>query len=358
MTTDSEGRISRAPARRALLHVDGDSFYASVAMRSRPELLEQPMAVVAHVFIASANYPARQRGIKGGMLARDAQRVYPGLVLINVDRNEVEEASDALFDLFDEVARAVEPGSLEEAFLDVGVSSWDDAIEIGHLLRGRAAAELRLPVSVGVGRTKLMAKLASRAAKPDGLHVIEPAAESELRRNLLLENAWGIGPRTVERLHTLGVRRLGDIDAFEHDHLVQQCGTAMARRLRHYRDGTDDATVRPVDARANLSAEVATSGYKRPDWTPGQMLQLCIERACRRAARAGLAATGVTVRLRVRADDSSLIFKYAGEAPTADAGRLLRGCQLRAPRPVPPLAGLRVTLTGLQPTDHSSAALF
>nr|WP_296775710.1 DNA polymerase IV [Rhodococcus sp. (in: high G+C Gram-positive bacteria)] len=341
-----------------LLHADADSFFASVAMRSRPHLRNMPMAVVAHVFIASANYPARAFGVKGGMSVRDASRMCPELELIDVDRNEVEEASTALFDLFDDVAQVVEPGSMEEAFLDVGASSVGEAVEAATRLRSTAAHQLGIPVSVGIGRTKLIAKLSSRRAKPDGLHVMDADAEAEVRTSFPLDKLWGVGGRTLERLHILGVHRLADVDAIDRSQLVSVCGATMARRLWSIREGTDDATLRPVEERKTLSAELATSGYKRDDWTPGQMLALCVERVCLRAQRAGLLAGGVTVMLRPSDGGSAITFKHAEPDPTSDSGSWLRACHRLAPRPVPPLAGLRVTLTGLQPADHSVATLF
>ncbi|ACZ21144.1 nucleotidyltransferase/DNA polymerase involved in DNA repair [Sanguibacter keddieii DSM 10542] len=341
-----------------LLHADADAFFASVVLRSRPELVAVPMAVVAHVFVASANYPARALGVTGGMLADDALRQHPGLVLVDVPRAEVEEAGDALFDLFHECARAVEPGSVEEAFLDVGASDWDAAVAAGHDLRRRAAAELGLPVSVGVGRTKLMAKLASRATKPDGLHVIGPEREAELRTALPLGEVWGVGAATRDRLANLGVQRLGDLDDVPRALLQQACGTAMARRLWRIRDGTDDATVRTVEARSVISAEGATSGYGRADLSTADLVASCAVRACRRAARAGLVAAGLVLTLRAEGGSPVVVKRSLAEATSSPEDVLPVARDLVATALADEVATVRVSLTGLLPAGLVQQTLF
>ncbi len=341
-----------------LLHADVDSFFASVVMRRRPDLRDIPMAVVAHVFIASPNYRARAEGIRAGMLVEEALARHPSLVLVDVPRDEVEEVSDALFDLFHEVADEVEPGSLEEAFLRIRGDTWEAAVATGHELRRRAAAELRVALSVGVGRTKLMAKLASRRAKPDGLHVIDAVREAELRTSLPIIEAWGVGGATLERLALLDVATLGDLDGIGSDRLRRVCGTRMARRLKSFRDGTDDSQVRPVSRRSTLTAEMATAGYERRDWTVDEMLTACVNRVCRRASRAGLAAGGITVTLLPAAGVAIRVGRV-GEQETADPHVWRRVvdelCAEALPRPV---AGVRVSLTRLVPTEWAMTPLF
>ena len=344
---------------RPVLHADADSFFASVALRTRPDLAAVPVAVVAHVYIASANYPARARGVRSGSLAQDALRQCPELILIDVPRAEVEEVGDALFDIFHDSARAVEPGSIEEAFLDVGADDLAGAAEAGQTLRRRVARELGIPISVGVGRTKLMAKLASRRAKPDGLYLIDSDEEAVLRTTLPIDDVWGIGATTLQRLGRIGVFRLGDVDGIPHNELQHVCGTAMARRLWRMRDGTDDAVVRPVEQRSSLTAEGSTAGYARPDKTPAELAAACVERLCHRAERAGLAGTGITLILRPETGGKAIVLKRTLVAATTGrdtwvevAGDLLAG------EAVPRLAGLRVTLTGLLPLDRVLHTLF
>jgi DNA polymerase-4 len=341
-----------------VFHVDADAFFASVALRNRPELVGSPAAVVASVYIASANYPARARGVRAGSLVGDAQRQCPGLVLMAVPRDDVEEVGDALFDIFHSVARAVEPGSVEEAFLDLGVDDTADAVRAGHDLRRRVAEELGITVSVGIGSTKLMAKLASRRAKPDGLYRIDAAEEAGLRETLPLADVWGIGATTLQRLTRLGVTTLADIDTVPRNELQYVCGTAMARRLWRIREGTDDSVVRTVEQRSSLSAEGSTAGYDRPDRSPTALAHACVLRLCHRADRAGLAGTGITLTLRPESG-AAMVLKRTLGAATAERDTWLTAVdELLGDATVPRLAGLRVTLTGLLPLDRVQQPLF
>ncbi|WP_161972334.1 DNA polymerase Y family protein [Glaciihabitans arcticus] len=344
-------------ARSLLLHVDADSFFASVVLRRRPELVHRPMAVVAHVFIASANYPARAFGVRGGMLAQEALALCGELQLIDVPREEVEQVSDQLFDIFGEDFAAVEPGSMEEAFIDSGTSDPDLAAALGQQLRARVKRELGISVSVGVGRTKLMAKLASRTAKPDGLHVISPVDEAQLRISIPIDDVWGIGGKTVEKLRLIGVIRLGDLDSRPREEVQRVCGTTMARKLWRIREGTDDAVIHSVESRTSLTTEGTISGYNRRDWNPAELMQACIARVCRRAERAGLVATGLAVALRAEGGEQ-VVLKHglADASASVDAWTAALLPQLvDAPKP---LVGLRVTLTGLTTPDRVQPALF
>ena len=342
-----------------LLHVDADSFFASVILRHRPELVDRPMAAIAHVFIASANYPARLRGVRGGMQVHEAQHLCPELVMIETPRDEVEEVSDALFDIFRDSARAVEPGSMEEAFLDIGTTDIRVAVDAAQSLRRRVASELGISISVGIGRTKLMAKLASRAAKPDGLHVIDDAEAAELRISLPISDIWGIGAQTVERLRLIEVAHLADLDRISPEELRRVCGAGMAHRLDRIRAGTDDATLNPVETRSPLSSEGTISGYNRPDWTPSELMAASITRVCGRASKASLAAGGLTVALRFDGGDAPVILKHRMPSATSDARAWLPEMKsLLAAAQQPGLIAVKATLTALVPPERVQQTLF
>ncbi len=157
-------------------HDYGHEERVRVGMPQRPELRTIPMTVVTHHLIARANHAAR-----GGPTVQQGQQTCPGLATTDGPRAEVEEASEALFDALGSLAGAVEPRSMERAFLDAGTVSWPDAVAIGHELRRRASAEFELHVSIGVRSTEFVAKLASKAAKPDGIRVIDHVEEPVLR---------------------------------------------------------------------------------------------------------------------------------------------------------------------------------
>ena len=345
--------------RGPLLHADADAFFASVALRSRPEDVNRPLVTAAHVIVTCANYPARALGIHAAMLVGEAQRLCPDLVVVDVPRSEIEEVGDALYDLFHEIVPGVEPGSIEEAFLDTSAMTWIEAEQAAAMLRERARRELGIAVSVGIGRTKLMAKLGSRAAKPDGLHVIDAAREAELRLTLTPAQIWGVGARTLARLTNLGVKELADLDGVPAAELDLPCGTGMARRLRQIRAGTDDAVVRPVNQRSSFTAEGSTAGYARANKSPQELQEECIAAVCHRADRAGLAGSGLTLTLRLETGTAALTRKIAiAEASAAPQVWLAVGKQLLEREPVPHLSGLGVSLTGLLPLRQVQGALF
>jgi DNA polymerase-4 len=248
---------------------------------------------------------------------------------------------------------------MEEAFLDVGTTDIRAALDAGQALRCRVASELGIPISVGIGRTKLMAKLASRAAKPDGLHVISDEEEAELRLSLPISDVWGIGAQTVERLRLIEVARLSDLDRISPDELRRVCGATMAHRLRRIRAGTDDATLNPVETRTSLSSEGTISGYNRPDWTPSKLMEACITRVCERASKAGLAAGGLTVALRFDGGNTPVVLKHRMPSATSDAQAWLPDMlRLLAEAQQPGIVAVKATLTGMVPPERVQQTLF
>lgn len=334
-----------------LIHADADAFFVSVALRGRPRLADRPV-VTGEVIVACAGYPARAAGVRAGMGVGEARRICPALVVLPVPE-DVQAVSDALFALFDELVPAVEPGSMEEGFLDTSALSWVEAEEVGRTLRRRARTELGIAVSVGLGRTKLMAKMASRAAKPDGLRVITPDGEGPLRRDTPVRELWGVGQRTWSRLEAAGVGTLAALDVLSPAALHELCGTTMARRLRQIADGTDDAAVRPVRDRRTISAETATAGWGRADRSPAELAAVVVPRACHRAQGAGLVAGAVAVLLRPD-HGGQFVRRRRLTEPTADPG-IIAGvvADLLASAPLPDLDALAVTLLDLVPADRA-----
>ena len=187
-----------------ILHADADAFLASVEQRDDPRLRGRPM-VVAHEVVACPSYEARALGIHAGMPLRQVRRRWPDVLVTGYRAEAYEEASARLFELFRRFTPLVEPGSMEEAFLDVTGRDRGDVAGMAAALRAQARAEVGLPVSVGAGSTKLIAKLASRRAKPDGLVVVDAELEARLRPRLRLDELWGVGPTSYEKLHAAGL---------------------------------------------------------------------------------------------------------------------------------------------------------
>jgi DNA polymerase-4 len=236
-----------------ILHADADAFFASVEQRDDPRLRGRPM-VVANEVVACPSYEARALGIHAGMPLGQVRRRWPQVLVTGYRSEAYEEASNELFEVFRRYTPLVEAGSMEEAFLDVEGRDRGDPGGMATALRATARREVGLPVSVGVGRTKLMAKLASRRAKPDGLVVVDAALEAHVRPRLRLDELWGVGPRTYERLHAAGLVVVADLRGWSEDDLKRLVTTAMARRLRSIADGTDDATIRLPRPRGSVSA--------------------------------------------------------------------------------------------------------
>nr|WP_256792889.1 DNA polymerase IV [Terrabacter sp. Ter38] len=245
-----------------ILHADADAFFASVEQRDDPALRGRPM-VVAHEVVACPSYEARALGIHAGMPLRQVQRRWPHVLVTGYRAEAYEEASVRLFEVFRRFTPLVEPGSVEEAFLDVTGRDRGDPRGMAVALRAAARAEVGLPVSVGVGRTKLMAKLASRRAKPDGLVVVDAELEARVRPRLRLDELWGVGPTTYEKLHAAGLFVVADLQGLDEDDLKRLVTTAMARRLVSIARGTDDATIR-LPGRAGRSARAGRCPRRGP----------------------------------------------------------------------------------------------
>jgi DNA polymerase IV len=227
------------------------------------------------------------------------------------------------------------------------------------VLRRRAAQELGLPVSVGVGRTKLMAKLASRAAKPDGLLVVGEDDERRLRATLPVEDVWGIGARTLERLRHLGVRHLGELAAVSDGDLRSTCGTAVFRRLRAIQAGNDDAVVRSLEDRTSVSSETSTKGFQRADRTPDELVAVCVQRLCHRLRTAGQRARVLTLALQPEQPGPALVRRRAVLDATADPEFWLAVArELLHESAPPPLSGARATATDLTGAREAQATLF
>ncbi len=301
-----------------ILHADADAFFASVAARSRPELWEAPVAVASHI-ICSANYPARAYGIASAMRTKEALRRCPELTLVRFATDDYAQAGRELMALFERFARRVEPGSMEEAFLDVHPR---DPEQVAVELRAAARAELGLPVSVGIGRTRLMAKLASRRAKPDGLLVIRPEDEPALRAELSIDDLWGVGPRTARRLaDELEVHWLRDLAGHTERSLTPVVGTTMARRLVGIHAGAEDDTVKLLGPRRSIAASKTLRGATRSRAIVRSYLDEVIGNAVDRLH----AARGMThhVEVQIRLEDGTIRSERVDlEAGTDDAATI------------------------------------
>src|SRR5207247_3389689 len=195
-----------------ILHADLDAFYASVEQLLDPSLRGKPIAVGGGVVLA-ASYEAKAFGISGGMSGGRAREVCRELIFVGGHFNEYQRLGDAAINVLNDFTPLVERISIDEAFADVAGCThlFGSPPEIARAVRRRVRAELGLPISIGVARTKHLAKIASQVAKPDGLVVVDPDIELDFLRDLPVELMWGVGPVARARLAEIGVRTIGPL---------------------------------------------------------------------------------------------------------------------------------------------------
>jgi DNA polymerase-4 len=303
-----------------ILHVDMDAFLAAVEILDDPTLAGKPVIVGAagsRGVVASCSYEARAFGIRSAMPSTEATRLCPQAVFVAGRHGRYAEVSQRLHAIFTDFTPIVEGISLDEAFLDVrgGHRLLGSSVEIAHAIRARVAAELHLGCSVGVGRTKLVAKLASEAAKPTasrsgpvagkGVVVVEAEEEVEFLHRLPVRAIWGIGPKTAERLRRYGVSTVGDLAAVGRDSLVRLLGTAQGSALHDLAWGRDDRAVVPDRPLKSVGHEET---FAVDDRDPESLHRQAVRMADAVGARMREAGVvGRTVTIKVRFADFSTI---------------------------------------------------
>jgi DNA polymerase-4 len=335
-----------------ILHADVDAFYASVAQRDDPALRGKPVVVGSWVVMA-ASYEARDHGVRGGMPTERARRLCPGLLIADSSWEAYVEASKAVFAIFERHTDVVEPGSMEEAFLDVsGVPAAPGTV--AERIRREVRDEVGLALSVGVARTKVLAKIASRSAKPDGLFVVAPEDELAFLHPLPVERIWGVGPATARRLHAHGLRTVGQAAALDEATLVAILGRAAGRYVHAVSNNRDLRRVRRRRGRRSFGAQRALgrSGRTRADLDAA--VTMLAERLSDRMARKRRAGRTVVLRLRF-ADYTRATRSRTLPHPTGDAGAIAAAARelLEAAAPLVDRRG--ITLVGITVTNLDGA---
>ena len=232
-----------------LLHVDMDAFYASVMVRDRPDLAEVPVIVGGghRGVVLSANYLARTHGIHSAMPMTRARRTCPRAVVIPPDHDVFTMVSSSVMETFRQVTPMVEVTSLDEAFLDVSGATrrLGSPLEVAEMIRARVYDEQRITCSVGVAGSVSVAKLASRRAKPDGVVVVPPEGVTSFLHPLDVGDLWGVGEKTAEMLHRLGLNRVGDLAHTPLVTLQRAVGVTLGRQLHDLAWGSDRRTITP-----------------------------------------------------------------------------------------------------------------
>jgi DNA polymerase-4 len=287
-----------------ILHADLDSFYASVEQRDDPALRGRPVLVGGGVVLA-ASYEAKAYGVRTAMGGHQARRLCPHAVVVPPRMSAYSQASDAVFEVFRDTTPLVEPLSVDEAFLDVGglgrVSG--TPVQIGARLRDRVRDEVGLPITVGIARTKFLAKVASQEAKPDGLLLVPPDRELAFLHPLPVRRLWGVGAKTAEKLHAHGIETVADVAELSEATLGSMVGGAMGRQLYALSRNIDRRRVVTGVRRRSVGAQRALgrAGNSMSAAEVDAVVVNLVDRITRRMRRAG--RTGRTVVLRLRFDD-------------------------------------------------------
>ena len=287
-----------------ILHADADSFFASVEQRDDPSLRGRPVIVGGGVVLA-ASYEAKAFGVCTAMGGRLARRLCPQAAVVRPRMAAYAEASKALYALFEDTSPAVEGISIDEAFLDVrGMERIAGTpVDIATRLRAAARERVGLPVTVGVARTKFLAKVASAVAKPDGLLVVPPERELAFLHPLPVERVWGVGRATAAKLHERGIATVGDLARIPESTLTVILGAAAARHLHALANNRDPRRVRPRRRRRSIGSQHALGRRRRSVPELDTELVAIVDRVTRRLRAAG--RVGRTVVLRLRFDDFS-----------------------------------------------------
>jgi len=307
-----------------VLHVDMDAFFASVEVRRRPELRGQPVVVGGsgpRGVVASASYEARRYGVRSAMPGAVARRLCPDTVFLPPDFTAYTEASRAIMSIFKDITPLVEPLSLDEAFLDVAGAErlFGRPAVIAQLIRRRIADEQRLPCSVGVAATKFVAKLASTRSKPDGLLVVPAAQTLDFLHPLPVAALWGVGERTAETLHRLGLRTVHDVAHAPVSMLRSGLGAALASHLHELAWARDPRRVTPEHVEKSIGAETTFDvDVADPEIIRRTLLALATKTAAR--LRRG-DQTGRTVAIKVRLADFRTLNRSRTLAVPTDVAR-------------------------------------
>ncbi len=338
-----------------ILHADLDAFYASVEQLLDPSLRGKPIAVGGGVVLA-ASYEAKAFGVRGGMPGRRARELCPGLVFVRGHFDEYRRLGDAAIKVLDDFTPLVERISIDEAFADVRGTEhlFGSPADIAKEVRRRVRTELGLPISVGVARTKHLAKIASQVAKPDGLVVIDPATEIEFLHGLPVELMWGVGPATKARLQEIGVTTIGELAEISPRSLQRLLGRAVGDKLTALAWNRDPRAIktqpraRSAGAQSALGREPADERVVRPT------LRHLADRVATRLRAKSRPGRTVTVRVRF-ADLRSVTRSVTLPAPvsatsilTEVAEDLVRGA-LRSHPDERTISLLAISVSNLEP---------
>ncbi len=330
-----------------ILHADLDAFYASVEQRDDPRLRGRPVIVGGGVVLA-ASYEAKRLGVRTAMGGKQARMVCPQAIVVHPRFSAYTEASKAVFEIFRDTTPLVEGLSIDEAFLDVGglLRISGTPPEIAARLRRRVLAEVGLPITVGVARTKFLAKVASGVGKPDGLLVVPPDRELEFLHALPVMRLWGVGEVTAEKLEKRGLTTVGDVARLAPAALIAMLGKASGRHLHALAHNRDPRPVQVGKRRGSIGSQHALGrSRKTPEEIDAVVIGI-VDRVTRRMRTAD--RVGRTVVLRLRYDDFRRATRsHTLQEPTAQTQVVLATVRALVERELPDIARRGLTLVGV-----------
>jgi DNA polymerase-4 len=330
-----------------ILHADLDSFYASVEQRDDPRLYRRPVIVGAGVVLA-ASYEAKAHGVKTAMGVSTARRLCPQGTVVPPRMSAYSEASKAVFKVFEETSPVVEGLSIDEAFLDVrGLRRISGTpTEIAVRLRQAVRENVGLPITIGVARTKFLAKVASAVAKPDGLLVVEPDKELAFLHPLPVERLWGVGLATSKKLRGRGITTVAEVAELEEEMLVSMLGRAAGRHLHALAHNRDPRPVETGRRRRSIGSQRALGRRRRPAEEIATVLLALVDRVTRRLRAARRLCRTVVLRLRF-ADYSRATRSSTLAEPTAHTQTILTVANGLLVASLPTIERRGLTLIGL-----------
>jgi DNA polymerase-4 len=330
-----------------ILHADVDAFYASVEQRDDPALRGRPVIVGAGVVLA-ASYEAKAFGVRTAMGGTQARRLCPRAVVVPPRMSAYAEASKALFRVFDDTSPLVEGLSIDEAFLDVrGLERISGTpTEIAVRLRREVLERVGLRVTVGVARTKFLAKVASGVAKPDGVLVVPPERELAFLHPLPVERLWGVGPVTARKLRERGIFAVGQVAELSDTALVTILGRAAGRHLLALAHNRDPRPVQVGRRRRSIGSQCALGRSRKTPEAVDAVLVSLVDRVTRRMRTAGRVGRTVVLRLRF-GDFSRATRSHTLPWPTAHTQTILLTARWLFASAMPELERKGLTLVGI-----------
>jgi DNA polymerase-4 len=341
--------VSIRPSGEAtILHADLDSFYSSVEQRDDPSLRGRPVIVGGGVVLA-ASYEAKAYGIRTAMGGRQARQLCPHAIVVPPRMAAYSEASAAVFEVFRDTTPLVEPVSVDEAFLDVsGLGRVSGTpVQIAAQLREQVRSQVGLPITVGIARTKFLAKVASQEGKPDGLLLVPPDRELAFLHPLPVRRLWGVGAKTADKLHAHGIHTVADVAELSESMLGSIVGGGMGHQLFALSHNIDRRRVvtgvrrRSVGAQRALGRSGNTMSHSEID----AVVVNLVDRITRRMRTSD--RTGRTVVLRLRFDDFSRVTRsHTLPRATASTDVILSAARVLVTTAAPLIAERGLTLVG------------